>query len=68
MSKQAKLEKHLKSGKWINPIQAFEKFGISPSGYHSLLHVLKVKNNWPEYIKQKVKTENSYYLKHKIGV
>jgi hypothetical protein len=68
MTKQQKLEKHLKAGKWINPDQARKLFGISASGYHSTLHALKVKNNWPEFVKKKVKTKDSYYLKHKLGV
>lgn len=64
-SKSEKLDKLLKSGKWVHADMVREKCGIAQSGYHRMLFEWKKKNPGFGIIKQKVSTPNSYFMKHK---
>lgn len=65
MKKTEKLDKLLKSGRWVHADLVREKCAMAQSGFHKALFNWRKAN--PEYsvIKKKVETANSYFLKYK---
>lgn len=67
MTQQDMINKHLKSGAWLNPMMALKRYGISPSGYHHKITTFFARN--PEYAKlvkiHGVYAQPGYYKSHR---
>ena len=65
MSKYEKLEEHLLTGEWISPLEALQRFGISPSAYHRRISDFKERNPGCYIEWRWVRTPRSRYKKHR---